>query len=288
MPKYLSDEEVLKYETEGFLVLNNWFDDSTVDELRNEAFKLLKNDELLKTKSIFTTKEQNRSTDDYFLNSGREISFFWEEKAFSNNGVLNANVDPIKAINKIGHGLHDLNPVFERVSYDSKISSICKDLGMLKPLAAQSMYIFKQALVGGEVGAHQDGTFIFTDPQSVIGFWWALDDCTTTNGCLYAVPGSHKIGVNRRFCRNLDTGNGTVFMPPESPNWDLSNAVPLEVGRGTLVILHRALIHFSNENVSEKARHAYSVHVIEGGEGFTYPSLNWLQRPESHPFREII
>lgn len=287
MQRFLTDDEVLKYETEGFLVLKNWFDDSTVAELRNEAFNLLKNENLLKSTSIFTTNEQNRSTDDYFLKSGREISFFWEEKAF-NNGVFNSNLDVFKAINKIGHGLHDLNPVFERISYDSKIASICKDLGMSKPLAAQSMYIFKQAVVGGEVGAHQDGAFIFTEPQSVIGFWWALDDCTINNGCLYAIPGSHKMNVTRRFCRNLDRGYGTVFIPPESPNWDLSKAVPLEVGRGTLVIIHGALIHFSNENISENARHAYSVHVIEGKEGFTYPNLNWLQRPETHPFREIV
>ena len=158
---------------------------------------------------------------------------------------------------------------------------------MKKPLAAQSMYIFKQAFVGGEVGPHQDGAFIFTEPQSVIGFWWALDDCTTKNGCLYAVPGSHKLGVHRKFCRDLKAGFGTEFIPSESSTWDLSKAIPLEVSHGDLVILHGALIHFSNENISDKARHAYSIHIIEGADGFVYPNDNWLQRPPDHPFREI-
>ena len=159
---------------------------------------------------------------------------------------------------------------------------------MSKPLAAQSMYIFKQAFVGGEVGAHQDGAFIFTEPQSVIGFWWALNDCTTSNGCLYAIPGSHKLGVDRKFCRNMKTGSGTVFIPPDSPNWDLSSAIPLCVPAGSLVILHGAVIHYSNENTSDQARHAYSVHVIDGSEGYIYPKDNWLQRPTEYPFREIL
>jgi hypothetical protein len=38
----------------------------------------------------------------------------------------------------------------------------------------------------------QDGTFLYTAPQSCLGFWWALEDCTTVNGCLWGVPGSHK------------------------------------------------------------------------------------------------
>ena len=78
------------------------------------------------------------------------------------------------SINKIGHGLHDLDPVFESVTYEPRVGQICRDLGLSMPLAVQSMYIFKQAFVGGEVNPHQDGAFLYTEPQSVIGFWWAL------------------------------------------------------------------------------------------------------------------
>ena len=133
----------------------------------------------------------------------------------------------------------------------------------------------------------QDGTFLYTEPQSVVGFWWALEDCTTTNGCLWAVPGSHTAGVPRRFRRAAD-GAGTEFHPPEAPvAWDLTGAVPLEVPAGSLVLLHHALVHFSRENRSAASRHAYSVHVVEGGKGTVYPGDNWLQRPPEMPFREL-
>lgn len=190
-----------------------------------------------------------------------------------------AEKEPTTAINKVGHALHDLDPVFMRHSYDERVVRICHDVGMAAPVAVQSMYIFKQAFIGGEVNAHQDGAFLYTRPQSVLGLWWALDDCTLENGCLWAVPGSHNLGVHRRFRRRPNGEPGTVFEPPEAVAWDLSQAVPLVIPRGSLVLLHSALVHFSKENSSSKARHAYSIHVIDGAEGVEYPRDNWLQRP---------
>jgi ectoine hydroxylase-related dioxygenase (phytanoyl-CoA dioxygenase family) len=125
------------------------------------------------------------------------------------------------------------------------------------------MYIFKQAKIGGEVCAHQDGAFLYTEPQSVIGFWWALDDCTLNNGCLWVIPGSHSIGVNRRYKRKEPPLIGTEFVPPEPIAFDLTGAIPLVIPQGTLVILHNALVHYSAENNSDAPRHAYS------GEGVT-------------------
>lgn len=57
------------------------------------------------------------------------------------------------------------------------------------PPALQSMYIFKQPSIGGVVVPHQDSTFIHTTPLSCVGLWWALEDATKDNGCLWALPG---------------------------------------------------------------------------------------------------
>lgn len=80
------------------------------------------------------------------------------------------------------------------------------------------MYIFKNPGVNKEVTSHQDSTFMFTEPTSVIGFWIPLEvkreklapknfkiiflcilqDVSEANGCLKALKGSHKTGVHRR------------------------------------------------------------------------------------------
>jgi len=53
------------------------------------------------------------------------------------------------------------------------------------------------------------------------------------------------------------------------------------------VLLHHALVHYSLENASAASRHAYSVHVVEGGEGTVYPKDNWLQRAPELPFQTL-
>ena len=40
------------------------------------------------------------------------------------------------------------------------------------------MYIFKQPKIGGEVVCHQDSTFLYTEPESAVGFWVAIEDAT--------------------------------------------------------------------------------------------------------------
>ena len=282
---FLTEEQVKFYEENGYLVIERFWDAETVDRLKDKISQIVASADLSNVTSVFCTKENMRKADDYFLTSGREIRFFWEEKARNENGELVS--DKEKCINKVGHALHDLDPEFEKVSYEGRIGSICAELGLEKPLNVQSMYIFKQARIGGVVVPHQDGAFLYTEPQSCIGFWWPLDDCGLDNGCLWAVPGSHRLGVNRRFRRRDPPLEGTEFVPLEPEQWDISSAVPLVIPRGSLVVLHNALVHFSKENSSELPRHAYSIHVVDGKDGIVYPADNWLQRPSEHPFREI-
>ena len=237
----LSLKQISSFERDGYLVLPSFLPTTStqssstctsytsVEDLRNQIASIVANFDFDENSEVFTTKEQSRAAGDYFLTSGDKIRFFWEEKAWvddENTGHKKLINPPELSINKVGHNLHDLDEKFKNISYDRRIGSICMDLGMKVPKCVQSMYIFKQPFIGGEVGAHQDGAFLYTEPQSVIGFWWALDDCTKKNGCLWAVPGSHKLGVTRRFRRvnPEDPSQGVEFYPKEPVEWDLSNA----------------------------------------------------------------
>lgn len=53
-------------------------------------------------------------------------------------------------------------------------------------------FFFQQPGIGGEVVPHQDNSFLYTQPTTCTGLWLALEDATITNGCLWAIPGSHK------------------------------------------------------------------------------------------------
>ncbi|CAM9112918.1 unnamed protein product [Laminaria digitata] len=283
--RFLSDEQRRHFQEEGYLLLPDWWSQQASDlEIRGQVQRVVQEMDLDEARTIFSTDETKHAEDAYFLGSGDKIRFFWEPGAFDSKGEFVH--DRFKSINKIGHALHDLDPVFKKFSYEKRVGQVSRDLGLSVPLAVQSMYIFKQPRIGGAVTPHQDGAFLYTEPQSVVGYWWALEDCMLSNGCLWAVPRSHTRVVRRRFKRSA-TGEGCEFEPAEGEAFDIEGAVPLEVKAGTLVLLHHSLVHYSKANTSDKSRHAYSIHVVEGKDGYKYPEDNWLQRPGDAPFHEL-
>ncbi|NLD77674.1 MAG: phytanoyl-CoA dioxygenase family protein [Acidimicrobiales bacterium] len=277
----LSTQQIESWERDGFLVVPDAVEPDRCRELRRRALEIV--DEFdASTVSIFSTNEQDRTSDDYFLASGDNISCFFEEGAFRMDGSLVQSKE--QSINKLGHAMHDLDPVFDSFSRQPIMAEIAADIGFTDPRLLQSMYIFKQPRIGGEVTCHQDSTFLYTDPMSVVGFWVAVDDATIENGCLWAQPGGHRGPLRKRFV--LDDENGTRFDQLDStpfPEPGSPDLVPIEVRAGTLVLLHGLLPHWSDVNRSERSRHAYTVHLIDGSAH--YPDENWLRRGPDLPLR---
>lgn len=275
----ISSQQLDDYAAKGFLVIDGFASQQECDDLRERASQLVQQFEPAEVMSIFTTHEQSRVTDEYFLTSGDKIRFFFEENAFAPDGTLKQSKE--RSINKIGHALHDLDPVFNRFSRSPKVQELAKDIGIKDPLLLQSMYIFKQPNIGGEVSCHQDSTFLYTEPIDIAGLWFALEDATIENGCLWAIPGGHKYGLKSRWVR---TANDTMeFVTFDNEPWPEAELKSLEVRKGSLILLHGLLPHRSLENRSDKSRQAYTLHLI-GGNTY-YPPDNWLQRSPSMPLR---
>ena len=195
----VSERELNQYRENGFLVLQGFVEEAACDQLKARAEALVQQFDPAEAVSIFSTREQNRIADEYFLGSGDKIHFFFEENAFNADGTLKFEKE--KCINKIGHGLHDLDPVFDSFSRNQKVKALAADLGFEKSYMLQSMYIFKQPNIGGEVNCHQDSTFLYTEPVDIVGLWFAIEDATIENGCLWAIPGGHRKGLKSRWVR---------------------------------------------------------------------------------------
>jgi phytanoyl-CoA hydroxylase len=278
----LSTDQIDAFRRDGFLVLEGFVDPRSCRALRERALELAL--EVVpdpRTATIFTADgEQRHGADAYFLDSGDKVRCFFEKDAFDEHGELRGPAH--LSLNKLGHAMHDLDPVFDAFSRTPELAAVAREIGFEDPLLLQSMYIFKQPRIGGEVNSHTDHTFLWTEPRSCVGFWFAIDDATVENGCMWALPGGHRLPVRSRFRR---VGDGTitemeVFDPEPYPSDGL---VPLVAPQGTLILLDGLLPHLSGPNRSDKPRHAYTLHVIEGTAD--YPADNWLQRDPSLPLR---
>ncbi|MEM9301289.1 MAG: phytanoyl-CoA dioxygenase family protein [Pseudomonadota bacterium] len=258
------------FERDGFLVIEGAVDAATCARLRGRAEARVAAEDPTSLGGIFASGE--RANDAWFMESGEAIRCFLEAGAVDAEGRLDRPL--ARAVNKLGHALHELDPDFEAFSRDVHLGNLARSLGMQDPRIVQSMMIFKQPAIGGEVRLHQDASFLLTEPSTVLGLWFALEDATVENGCLQVIPAGHRGPLRQRFARTGATS--ADYRELDATPFDHAAVVPLEVPRGTLVCLHGHLPHGSAPNHSAASRHAYAMHVIDGQARWLED--NWLRR----------
>ena len=150
----LTPEMVADFRAAGVLILEDFVSTEDCQQLREHTIEMIDAFDPSEVKHVFSAMEQTQLGDKYFEESGDKIRFFFESDAFDGNGELQQSKED--SLNKMGHAMHDLDPVFDAFSRTSELAATVDSLGYEEPVILQSMYIFKPPRIGGEVYCHQD------------------------------------------------------------------------------------------------------------------------------------
>lgn len=276
----LSEEQVRQYHQQGYLVLSNVFSEQEIDSLKQAALGIVGEFDVSRHRSVFTTKDRDAGRDEYFFDSAESVHCFLEEGALDEHGELNRPKE--LAINKIGHAMHDRVPEFTSFCRLPVIGQALRDIGCHAPQLWQTMYIFKQPGIGGEVRWHQDASYLNSAAPGVTGVWIAIEDATRDNGCLWMQPGQHHSALREIYEVDWSSRTGTLRTLDETA-WTAGVAEAMEVPAGSAVLFNDRMPHYSSQNLSDTSRHAFTLHVAESGS--VWSAGNWLQRPRLGAFR---
>jgi ectoine hydroxylase-related dioxygenase (phytanoyl-CoA dioxygenase family) len=213
----LTQDEIRKYEEDGFVVLADFFPKAEMSEMLQEIT------ELEQSGKLSTKKEADHQGYIFQLATLTE-----KTKSFASD-------------DRILDVLEDI--VYPGISiYSSKLVS-------------------KLPFNDTVCHWHQDDAYYHKVGESSVrmSIWVPLTEATLDNGCLWVVPGSHKLGLQPFQARK----DGSCRLALIEEQVDLSKAIPLEVEAGSLVLFSALLWHGSKGNQTDSIRRAFIVSYQE-------------------------
>ncbi len=165
---------------------------------------------------------------------------------------------------------HLQHAVFRMLINDSRLLDLVESL--LGPDIRLIHYqgLYKPAQTGGEVGWHQDNHYFGVAQNRTVTVWLALDDATVENGCMWYLPGQHRMLLEHEQLWDTAEKKGFYFA---IRNIDDKGAVPAEVKRGGFAIHHCLMPHRSLKNRTDQPRRAIAMHFMDA----TMPDPNMLK-----------
>ncbi len=241
----LTAEERAKYAQDGFFIRSAAFDACEMDALRDSIEALV---ELIETADVLTEKQ-------------KQI-------------ILKRNVRT-----EVPSGPASLNSIWRLHTFSALVRSHIRDPRRLDAVAEivgrdlfcpNDLYFFKPPGTGRPIAWHQDSWYFRNTyvssigdaiDQSTIGTWLALDGADEENGCLWVIPGSHRLGVIDH--RQVESDDYLLQKRVTVADEMEEQAIPVAVPKGALVFFNNALLHRSTPNRSDRFRRAYIVHYMK-------------------------
>ncbi len=144
---------------------------------------------------------------------------------------------------------------------------------------------FRNSLVG-QTDWHQDQGVALpeVDETDMLTVWLPVTHATVENGCLCVVPRSHNQGLVTHCPGRTEKRKGT-HIPDEIRGTDFT---PVPVPQGSVLFLHRRMMHASLRNLSDGLRWSYDLRYQPIGQPTGRPWFpSFVVRSRQHPETEV-
>jgi phytanoyl-CoA hydroxylase len=276
MNMHVTQEHINSFHANGYLVVENLLTDADCDRLCKNAREWCKN---APVPPLVNGVPEQSIDQPFFQSLGHGIGAIW-----GNHAKNHAELQPHERqpyVGTLGYGLHRVDAIFGEYAAHPKIVPILKALMNAQTIKiVQSMFIYKHANGNAGHGWHQDSTYLYTNPNTTIAAWMALEDVTRDKAPLWYVPGSHNWPTKVRLYRYADDSCKTVTLD-STPN-DTSNAVLLSIKKGSVVFFDGQLLHKSDQNRSTGSRPVYVTHYVDANAEWLQE--NWIRETAETPF----
>lgn len=218
MPEVLSPDQIDRYNTEGYLVLENQIPPDWITRIREEIARF--------EEEAATMTASNDRLD-------LEDSHTPESPRLRRIKLPHLISDPIRELMFTDHVLA---PARDLIGPNLRLHTTKLNM--------------KSAGYGAAVEWHQDYAFYPHTNDDILAIGVIIDDMASENGPLMVYPGSHKGPVYDHHVDGVFAG----AMLPEENGLDPADAVQLTGPAGSISIHHGRIVHGSALNRSDRAR----------------------------------
>ena len=239
MNEGISAEEWSRYERDGYLKLGRLLSERDLSALQRRMDDIMMGKATLNYEALLMQ-----------LDSGTGQ---YGDLAAQTHGFKGPTLDYRKIENL------EMDPLFLEYMRRPLFRDICAHVyGADTSIASfRAMFMNKPARKGTLLPWHQD-RWTALDRDPLITIWTALDPATIANGCVQAIPGSHKLGV-------INPSHHSAFLTEEQAGTHAPDEkiIWLELAAGEVILLHNWLLHRSDVNKTDIARRGFSVSYMD-------------------------
>lgn len=233
MKNELTPDQISKYQSDGFVVIENFLSADEIETWRtalDEALEKRNGNKMPDRKEVFGKGDD--ADKDYFENVFDQLINLWQDNEKMRNVMLD------ERIGKMAAQLADVDGI--RIWHDQAL--------IKKPWANPTSF-------------HLDTPYWSFSDRKALSIWVALDDATYENGCLFFIPGSHK--TTKLEIAGIGKNMSSIFTA--YPEFLKTKAVPALMKAGTCSFHNGLTIHGAHANMTPGFRRAMTCAYMPDG-----------------------